>query len=156
MNSNKLFLCLITIFSVFFSTTTLKALIFEKDVEYLVTSKTENLPFSDAVRIGNMLYLSGEIAIDPVTHQLVQGDIKDQAKQIMENIKATLEKFGSSMNQIVKCTVMIGDMKEWQDFNEVYLTYFENGRLPARSAFGANGLAKGAKVEVECWAIIDR
>jgi reactive intermediate/imine deaminase len=114
------------------------------------------LPFSEAVRVGNTLYLSGEIGVDNKTHKLVEGGIKAEAKQVMDNIKATLERNGSSMDQVVKCTVMIVDMKEWSAFNEVYVTYFKKDRFPARSAFGSNGLAFGAKVEVECLATVDK
>ena len=125
-------------------------------VEYYKNPKPMPLPFSEAVRVGNTLYLSGEIGVDNKTHKLVEGGIKAEAKQVMENIKATLERNGSSMDQVVKCTVMIVDMKEWSAFNEVYVTYFKKDRFPARSAFGSNGLAFGAKVEVECLATVDK
>ena len=74
----------------------------------------------------------------------------------VENIKTTLEKYGSSLDNVFKCTVMITDMKEWPLMNEVYVTYFKKDRLPARSAVGANGLALGAKVEIECLATVDK
>jgi 2-iminobutanoate/2-iminopropanoate deaminase len=70
----------------------------------------------------------------------------------MDNIGATLKANNLSFRDVVKCTVMIRDMAEWDRFNSVYVTYFEPGRRPARSAFGASGLARDAKVEVECWA----
>lgn len=124
----------------------------ETKVEYLKTPRPMALPFSDAVRVGNILYLSGEIGVDYTTMKLVPGGIKAETKQAMENIKATLEKYGSSMDNVFKCTVMITDMKEWPLMNEVYVTYFKKDRLPARSAVGANGLALGAKVEIECLA----
>jgi enamine deaminase RidA (YjgF/YER057c/UK114 family) len=72
----------------------------------------------------------------------------------MENIKATLEKNGSSLDHVVKCTVMLADIKEWAQMNTVYVTYFKKDRLPARSAFGTNGLALGARVEIECIAVV--
>ena len=121
-------------------------------VEFLKTPRRVPLPFSDAVRVGNILYLSGDIGVDYTTMKLVPGGIKAETKQAMENIKATLEKYGSSMDNVFKCTVMITDMKEWPLMNEVYVTYFKKDRLPARSAIGANGLALGAKVEIECIA----
>ena len=71
----------------------------------------------------------------------------------MENIKRTLEKYGSSMDQVVKCTVMLADISEWDDMNEVYGTYFPKNK-PARSAFGTSGLAMGARLELECLAIV--
>ena len=121
--------------------------------EYLTSAENiaSNYPFSEAVRVNNMLYLSGQIPIDPKTGKIVNGDIKAQARQTMENIKAVLERHGSSMDKIVKCTVMIEDMAQWGTFNEVYVTFFP-GPKPARSAFGAAGLALGAMIEVECWA----
>lgn len=88
--------------------------------------------------------------------KVVPGGIKAETKQTMDNIKATLEKYGSSMDNVFKCTVMIADMSEWPLMNEVYVTYFKQDRLPARSAIGANGLALGAKVEIECLATIDK
>jgi 2-iminobutanoate/2-iminopropanoate deaminase len=124
--------------------------------EYLKTPRPMALPFSDAVRVGNILYLSGEIGVDYKTMKVVPGGIKAETTQTLENIKATLEKYGSSMDNIFKCTVMIGDMKEWPSMNEVYVTYFKKDRLPARSAIGANGLALGAKVEIECFATTDK
>lgn len=122
-------------------------------VEYLVLSATSDLglPFSDAVRVGDMLYLSGQIGVMPGTVELVAGGITEETRQTMENIRAVLENNGSSMDKVVKCTVMLADISEWQQMNGVYVTYFGE-QLPARSAFGADGLALGARVEIECWA----
>lgn len=128
----------------------------ETKVEYLKTPRAMALPFSDAVRVGNILYLSGEIGLDYSTMKLVPGGIKAETKQALENIKATLEKYGSSMDNVFKCTVMITNMSEWPLMNEVYVTYFKQDRLPARSAIGANALALGAKIEIECLATIDK
>ena len=110
-------------------------------------------PFSKAVRVGNMLYLSGEIAFVGDTGKLVPGGIVPETRQTMDNIKATLEANGSDMDHVVKCLVMLADMSEWPAMNEVYRTYFTK-RFPARSAMGANGLALGARVEIECMAEI--
>jgi 2-iminobutanoate/2-iminopropanoate deaminase len=126
------------------------------DVEYYKTPRSVPLPFSDAVRVGNILFLSGEIGVDYSTFKLAPGGIKAETKQTLDNIKATLEKYGSSMDNVFKCTVMIADMKEWPLMNEVYVTYFKKDRLPARSAIGANGLALGAKVEIECLATVGK
>ena len=109
------------------------------------------LPFSDAVRVGNLLILSGKIGTKPGTMELVPGGIKAEAKQTMDNIKTSLEQHGSSMEDVVKCTVMMADIDEWAAFNEVYVTYFP-GPKPARSAFAAAGLALNGRLEVECWA----
>jgi|SRR5687767_14871077 2-iminobutanoate/2-iminopropanoate deaminase len=127
-------------------------------VEFLNSGKVlpTNLPFSEAVRVGNTLYLSGQIGITPGKMQLVSGGIREEARQTMQNIKSTLEAHGYSMSQVVKCTVMLADMSEWGTFNEVYKTFFTGGRYPARSALGANGLALGARVEVECIAAVDK
>jgi 2-iminobutanoate/2-iminopropanoate deaminase len=122
-------------------------------VEFLNSGKIlpTHLPFSEAVRVGNTLYLSGQIGIVPGSMKLVDGGIEAEAHQTMENIKATLEAHGYAMADVVKCTVMLADMSEWGRFNDIYKTFFA-GRYPARSAFGANGLANGARVEVECIA----
>jgi len=112
------------------------------------------LPFSKAVRVGEMLYLSGELGAKPGTMTLVEGGIGPETKQTMENIKATLEANGSDMAHVVKCTVMMADIKEWQAMNAVYKTYFQPGHYPARSAMGTSGLALGARVEIECLATV--
>ncbi|MEE2783349.1 MAG: Rid family hydrolase [Pseudomonadota bacterium] len=112
------------------------------------------LPFSDAVKVGNLLILSGKLGTKPGTTDLVQGGIKAEARQALENIKTSLERYGASLEDVVKCTVMIADIAEWPDFNEVYVTYFP-GPKPARSAFGAAGLAFNGRVELECWAEVD-
>ncbi len=123
-------------------------------VQYLTFARPRPLPFSAAVRVGHMLYLSGQIGTDG-SFGLVQGGIKAETKQTMENIRRVLERNGSSFDQVVKCTVMLADMSEWGAMNEVYAIYFAKDRLPARSALGVNGLALGARVEVECWATAD-
>jgi len=110
----------------------------------------QRLPFSTAVRVGDMLYLSGQIGNRP-DGTLPEG-IEAQSRQVMDNIGAVLKSADLGFGDVVKCTVMIDDIKQWGDFNKVYVTYFPDGRFPARSAFGADGLAMGALVEVECWA----
>ncbi len=129
---------------------------FEKpSVDYLTSPQTvkAKLPFSEAVRVGNMLYLSGQIGIEPDTGKLAPGGVTAETRQTMENIKATLEKFGSSMDEVVKCTVYIDDISQWGKLNKVYVEYFTK-HYPARSALGADGLALGAAVEIECFATI--
>lgn len=115
------------------------------------------LPFSEAVRVGDTVYLSGQIGNvpGPGPIRLAPGGMAAEARQTMENIKTSLEAHGLSMADVVKCTVMLADMKEWGAFNDVYKTYF-SGRFPARSAFGASGLAFDARVEVECMAAARR
>ena len=127
------------------------------EVEYLSSGKVlpADLPFSEAVRVGDILFLSGQIGNEPGTLKLVPGGIEEEAKQTMTNIRTTLEAHGYSMKDLVKCTVMLADISEWSTFNEVYKTFFE-GHYPARSALGVNGLALGARVEVECIAAVGR
>ena len=122
-------------------------------VEYLTSEAATNLPFSDAVRVGNMLYLSGQIGVESAPVTLVPGGIEAETRQTMENIKSVLERHGSSMDRVVKCTAMLANISEWQAMNEVYVTFFPEHK-PARSSFGANGLALGARVEIEYWATV--
>lgn len=110
----------------------------------------QRLPFSSAVRVGDMLYLSGQIG-NRADGTLPEG-IEAQSRQVMDNIGAVLKSAGLGFGDIVKCTVMIDEIGQWGDFNKVYVTYFPDGKFPARSAFGADGLALGALIEVECWA----
>lgn len=113
--------------------------------------QTLNLPFSEAVKVGSTLYLSGQIGVDPKTGKLVSGGITPETHQTMKNIQATLQKNGLDFDDLIKCSVFINDIKQWGEFNKVYRQYF-NSHFPARSALGANGLALGAAVEVECIA----
>lgn len=123
----------------------------ELRVEHYAADPELNLPFSDAVRVGEMLYLSGQVGNLPGTLQLADGGIAGETRQTMENIKASLERHGSSLDEVVKCTVFLADIGEWGAMNEVYRTYFPTNP-PARSALGASGLALGARVEIECLA----
>jgi 2-iminobutanoate/2-iminopropanoate deaminase len=122
-------------------------------VEYLQMpgQKGLDLPFSAAVRAGDTLYLSGNIGNIPGTLDLAAGGIDGETRQTMENISAVLQEFGSSLDDVVKCTVFLADMGEWGKMNAVYRTYFKNP--PARSALGASGLALNARVEIECIAV---
>lgn len=110
-----------------------------------------SLPFSEAVRAGDLLFLSGQIGTLPGKLELAPGGIAPEAKQTMDNIVAALARHGATVDDLVKCTVFLADMADWPAFNAVYRTYFPN-HFPARSALGANGLAIGARVEVECIA----
>jgi 2-iminobutanoate/2-iminopropanoate deaminase len=124
-------------------------------VEYLNSpgSKALGLPFSGAARADNLLFLSGQIGNPPGKLELVPGGIRAEAKHAIENMKAILERNGSSLDHVVKCTVFLADMKEWPVFNEVYRPFF-SAHFPARSALGAAGLALGARVEIECIAVV--
>lgn len=124
------------------------------DVQHIVPEGNWPYPFSPAVRVGNLLFLSGVIGTRPDRpRELVPGGIEAETRQVMENIRAVLERSGSSLDRVVKCTVMLADMREWERLNAVYVTYFP-GPKPARSALGANGLALGARVEIECIATV--
>jgi len=123
-------------------------------MDFLVSHGTRSagLPFSDAVRVGGVLYLSGQIGNEVGRLALVPGGIEAETLQMMENIARVLNGAGRSFDDVFKCTVMLADMAKWSAFNEIYLRHFKPDRLPARSAFGASGLALGAAVEMECWA----
>lgn len=117
-----------------------------------VYHSADGMPFSEAVQVGDMLYLSGQIGVVPGTTTPVAGGMAAKARQTMENIRAVLARHGLTFDDVVKCTVMLADMADWPAFNEVYVPYFKPGRLPARSAFGSSGLAYGGRIELECWA----
>jgi 2-iminobutanoate/2-iminopropanoate deaminase len=125
-------------------------------IEFLVdpASAEAHLPFSEAVRVGDLLFLSGQIGLKPGTMELVPGGIQAETRQTLQNIKASLEKYGSSMAQVVKCTVFLADIQEWAAMNEVYVEFFPTN-LPARSALGTSGLALGARTEIECVASVE-
>jgi reactive intermediate/imine deaminase len=120
--------------------------------EFFPMPGTRPLPFSEAVRVGEMLYLSGQLGTDS-TGRLVPGGIGPETRQALTNIADVLERHGSSLDQVVKCTVMLADIGEWAAMNEVYVTFFRSHR-PARSAFGTSGLALGARLELECIATV--
>jgi reactive intermediate/imine deaminase len=115
-------------------------------------TRAAGLPFSDAVRVGDVLYLSGALGNVPGTTELVPGGIEAETRAMMENIARVLNANGLSFDDVFKCLVMMKDMSEWPTFNKIYVSYFKPDRLPARSAFGASALALGAAVEMECWA----
>jgi 2-iminobutanoate/2-iminopropanoate deaminase len=122
------------------------------ELDFIPVVGNSSLPFSSAVRVGDMLYLSGQIGTD-ATGKVVAGGIGPETRQTMENIRAVLETNGSSLDRVVKCLVMLADMDQWSAMNQVYVTYFPRHR-PARSAMGASGLALGARVEIECLAAL--
>ena len=107
-------------------------------------------PFSAAVRAGDFIFASGQIGI--TANGEIPASIEDQARLAMDNLQQAFKSAGADLSDVVKCTVMLDDMRQWPAFNKVYVSYFKPGHLPARSAFGADGLALGAGVEVECIA----
>jgi 2-iminobutanoate/2-iminopropanoate deaminase len=114
-------------------------------------SATRNLPFSEAVRAGDFLYLSGMIGFDPATDKVVPGGIKAESRRALTLIQDALKRNGASLADVVKCTVFLADIAEWPAFNEVYVEFFKKP-FPARSALATSGLARNARVEVECFA----
>ena len=114
------------------------------------TLNGQALPFSEAVRVGDTLYLSGQLGRGP-DGKLPEG-IEAQTKQTLDNIGATLKLAGLGYADVFHCTAMLSDMANWPAFNKVYVSYFPEGKRPARSAFGASGLALGALIELECQA----
>lgn len=110
------------------------------------------LPFSTAVRVGNLIYLSGQIGTPPGSRQLAPGGVGPETRQTLENIKRVLEHAGSSMDRVVKCTVFLQDIADYAAMNEVYATFFPKDP-PARSTVAGSGLALGARVEIECMAV---
>lgn len=122
----------------------------QSQIQFLNQASSSS-PFSEAVRVGNVLYISGQMGLQPGTTTLTPGGIEPETKQAMENLKATLLRYGYSMKDVVKCTGMLADMKEFGSFNAAYLSFFSKP-YPARSVIGVAGLAFGGRVEVECIA----
>ena len=114
--------------------------------------EVRGLPFSMAVQVGNMLYLSGQIGNLPGTRELADTGIAGQTRQALENIKTVLASAGSSLDRAVKCTVFLADIKDYAAMNVVYATFFPKDP-PARSTVAGSGLALGARVEIECMAV---
>ena len=116
---------------------------------------TLGLPFSEIVRMGDTLYLSGQMGTLPGTLTLAPGGLQAEARQAMHNIQATLQAHGYSLDHIVKCTVMLADMADWPAFNTIYTSFF-TAPYPARSAFGCSGLAMGGRLEIDVIAGVRR
>jgi 2-iminobutanoate/2-iminopropanoate deaminase len=121
-------------------------------VEYFPVAGPVTRPFSEAVRVGSMLYLAGALGVDD-SGAVVPGGIEPETERALANVKAVLERHGSSMDRVVKCTVMLADIGEWAAMNGVYVQHFTTN-LPARSALGVSGLALGGRVEIECIATV--
>ena len=126
-------------------------------VEFLNSGKViaPGLPLSEGVRVGDTLYLSGVVGVVPGQLKVVPGGLAPEARQALSNVRTMLEAQGLSLKNVVKCTVMLADIGEWGAFNEIYKEFF-SAPYPARAAFGASGLALGARVEVECIAAYPR
>ena len=117
------------------------------------TMGNRKLPFSEAVQVGNLLFLAGKVGRKPGERSVVPGGIQPETRQVLKNIKDVLVRHGSSMDKVVKCTVFLADIGEWSKMNEIYMQFFPENP-PARSALGASGLALNARVEIECIAVL--
>lgn len=110
-------------------------------------------PYSQGIRAGNLVFVSGQIPIDPETGNFVEGGVGEQTEQVLKNLSAVLEAAGSSLSQVVKTTVFLADMKEFGAMNEVYAKFF-TGEPPARATVAAAGLPRDARVEIEAVALV--
>jgi reactive intermediate/imine deaminase len=110
------------------------------------------VPFPEGTRVGSMLFLSGQLGNLPGQLELVPGGLAAEARQTLDNIRTILQGQGLDLQHLVRCTVMLADMADWPAFNAVYRDFFAGVPMPARSAFGCNGLALSARVEIECIA----
>jgi 2-iminobutanoate/2-iminopropanoate deaminase len=117
-----------------------------------VPGAVAGLPFSPAIRVGNIIYLSGQLGNKMGTRELVPGGIGAETRQTLENIKTVVEAAGSSMDKVFKCTVFLADIADYGKMNEVYATFFSKDP-PTRSTIAGSGLALGARVEIECMAV---
>lgn len=113
--------------------------------------KKAQAPFSDVVEANGFLFLAGQVGMNHTTRTLVVGGIEAETKQCIENIKAVLAQHNSSLDRVVKCTVILKDINDFEAFNKVYKTYFPN--KPARTTFAASGLAVGAQIEIDVIAV---
>ena len=110
-------------------------------------------PYSQAIRAGGFVFVSGQIPTDPATGDFVKGGVGEQTERVLQNLKAVLEAAGSSLDLIVKTTVFLADMKEFAEMNEVYAKFF-TGAPPARATVAAAGLPRDARVEIEAVALV--
>ena len=110
-------------------------------------------PYSQAIRLGNILYTSGQIGLDPATGNLVSGDFAAQARRVFENLKAVLTAGGTGFNNVIKATVYVTDLANFAALNEIYASYFGDTK-PARSTVGVAQLPKGALVEIDLIAVV--
>ncbi len=147
MKSRILFFVCIIMFTLFSCDETKKDIVFHPS--HLEQKK--NAPFSDAVEANGFLFLAGQIGYDYKKATLVEGGVQAETKQAIENIKAVLEHHQLSLDNVVKCTVILSDIKDFALFNEIYTQYFTN--KPARTTFAASGLARNSNVEIEVIAV---
>ena len=111
-------------------------------------------PYSQGIRAGNLLFVSGQIPLDPATGEMVGGGIAEQVRRVLENLKGILESGGSGLDRVLRTTVYLSDLGEFQEMNEVYRRYFDSAP-PARSTVGVGALPKGARIEIDAIALVD-
>jgi reactive intermediate/imine deaminase len=113
-----------------------------------------NVPYSDAVRAGNHVFVSGKMGIAPGERDPVPGGVEAETRQALENIRSALEASGATLADVVKCTVILADIGDWEAMNSVYRTFFPGGK-PARTTFGSAGLVRKGRVEIDCTAVVE-
>mgnify|MGYP001257063772 FL=1 len=112
-------------------------------------------PYSQAVLSGNTLYVSGQIAINPKSGELITGDLIAETKQVMENLKAVLQAAEMNFDHVVKCSIFLSDMNNFATVNEIYVSYFSENNYPARETVEVSVLPKNVNVEISCIAVKD-
>lgn len=116
------------------------------------TTAAANLPFSDAARVGRLLYVNNQIGNIPGEPQVVKGGLASELKQAMANVQAIVKANGLEMDDVFRCTISLADMSQWAELNRLWPTYFTPGRLPVRNVIGVTALPLGGRVGVECTA----
>ncbi len=124
-------------------------------IEYFTSDESEKLgfPFSDATIVDNIIYVSGQVGTRPGTTELISGGIGPETTQALNNIKSIINQLGGSSENIFKCLCMLSDINDYSEMNEAYSMFFDEGKKPSRSTFAGSGLALGAEIEIECWAV---
>ncbi|RNC89345.1 MAG: RidA family protein [Allomuricauda sp.] len=129
---------------------------FSQEKTELIFHKPENparasAPFSEAVQAGNLFFLAGQIGMDRRVGKLAEGGVQGETEQAIKNIQGVLQYHGLTLDNVVKCTVILSDIDDFKAFNEVYVKYFT--KKPARTTYAAAGLAVGAKIEIDVIAV---
>jgi 2-iminobutanoate/2-iminopropanoate deaminase len=140
-------------FSIFFLLSTISGGKMEKKVVFTEKAPKPIGPYSQAIIAGNLIFTAGQIPIDPATNQVVQGDIKEQTRRVLENLRAILESVGATFDDIVKVTIYMKDLNEFSAMNEVYSEYFKNSP-PARTTVEVSRLPRDVRIEIDLIAIV--
>jgi 2-iminobutanoate/2-iminopropanoate deaminase len=140
-------------FSIFFLLSTISGGKMEKKVVFTEKAPKPIGPYSQAIIAGNLIFTAGQIPIDPATNQVVQGDIKEQTRRVLENLRAILESVGATFDDVVKVTIYMKDLNEFSAMNEVYSEYFKNSP-PARTTVEVSRLPRDVRIEIDLIAIV--